>query len=993
MKRKLGVILLFLVAFSSTAFAIADKIPYSAFVRDAGDTPMQGQHNFIFSIFNVTSGGDPMWNESQRIELQNGILSHVLGSVTPFPTDLFLTGDEFYLQVSIDGIPSSNRAYLGMYPHARLAQYLGANGTILGNVTVNGTATFDSITVGNLTVLNMLNLPNNSITNEMIFNLSASKLFNLSALDQKILVSAFNVTPGNFTGNFNFTGNVTINDTLIARILSATNIYQNGYLVLDRNTNFAGDVSGIWNNIQVADDSHYHSDSTLSSLNANKLFNLPSLYNKIQISADNVTAGTFFGTNYVFNGSVMILGNLSVVNITSVNVTNLNVNGSFVPSINNIFDIGSPSYLWANGYFNNLYANNLYSAGNSVLTNVSQFGGDVSGPYDNLKVYWPNGSYNILISQENISSGLIIPWNNVTGNPGVTLDINANTTGLLSWARVNFPGISIPQANISTGITVPWLNVSGYPGVSIPQSNITTGIIIPASNVTAGTFGIGNFDFPGNLNVTDKINTNGLNLTVGGDSTGDVYYRDSTGYMTRLGIGSGHQVLTISNSSLPIWDNIPVPGEIIYYFRNDVSDITTYFNMSTNLSTLLTTYTSGSLSNGLDSIKNFSTVQGAPNIIFIPQGEISLHLHASKPTGGHTVSLYADIYRRNSTGVETLIGHSEDTGTLSATEIEYDIHLPLSSPYILNLSDRIVAKIIANVTGVGAAPTVSLFIGDSSDSHLSLPSQAVDVSNFVPYSGAANNLNMGIYDVIAANFFGNIGWGNISGYPGTTLDINTNTTGLLAWSRINFPGLSIPQANITTGISIPQSNISTGITIPATNVTNLPMANESGISRNGTFSLSSNNNTLYVPLSGGDIIHIKGVVVGTTLATPLIFTINGDVQINYAYRRIQSYRLLQQAITVNPQTNVTMEGYDWSGNRTVEISIYKNANGVTGEFTVTSASDNLVGSISGNIVATNSTVGMFTWRNLTSAIGFIEIRPATGNLLAGSYMIETSEAK
>lgn len=44
----------------------------------------------------------------------------------------------------------------------------------------------------------------------------------------------------------------------------------------------------------------------------------------------------------------------------------------------------------------------------------------------------------------------------------------------------------------------------------------------------------------------------GVTLTLGSDATGDVYYRSSGGVLTRLGIGSTGQVLTISGG-LPLW--------------------------------------------------------------------------------------------------------------------------------------------------------------------------------------------------------------------------------------------------------------------------------------------------------------------------------------------------------------------------------------------------------------------------------------------------------
>jgi hypothetical protein len=54
-------------------------------------------------------GGTSSWSESQTVNVANGFFSVLLGSVTPFPADLFASGqtDAFgplrYLRVSVNG--------------------------------------------------------------------------------------------------------------------------------------------------------------------------------------------------------------------------------------------------------------------------------------------------------------------------------------------------------------------------------------------------------------------------------------------------------------------------------------------------------------------------------------------------------------------------------------------------------------------------------------------------------------------------------------------------------------------------------------------------------------------------------------------------------------------------------------------------------------------------------------------------------------------------
>jgi hypothetical protein len=44
-------------------------------------------------------------------------------------------------------------------------------------------------------------------------------------------------------------------------------------------------------------------------------------------------------------------------------------------------------------------------------------------------------------------------------------------------------------------------------------------------------------------------------INIGGDTAGDIYYRDSGGFFTRLGIGSPYFGLTVSATSVPEWTN------------------------------------------------------------------------------------------------------------------------------------------------------------------------------------------------------------------------------------------------------------------------------------------------------------------------------------------------------------------------------------------------------------------------------------------------------
>src|SRR5690606_36220519 len=110
------------------------------------------------------------------------------------------------------------------------------------------------------------------------------------------------------------------------------------------------------------------------------------------------------------------------------------------------------------------------------------------------------------------------------------------------------------------------------------------------TNSTFGTFQIfshGVVRFSNHTNTFFGLDAGGLfiQLDLGSDSTGDVYYRDS-GYLQRLGIGSEGQVLTVS-SGLPSWQD-PTGGGGGSVSAEDIQDIVGAF--ITDSSTIDFTY-------------------------------------------------------------------------------------------------------------------------------------------------------------------------------------------------------------------------------------------------------------------------------------------------------------------------------------------------------------------------------------------------------------------
>ena len=109
-----------------------------------------------------------------------------------------------------------------------------------------------------------------------------------------------------------------------------------------------------------------------------------------------------------------------------------------------------------------------------------------------------------------------------------------NTNGILTQTSADtFTGRTI--TGTANEITVTnGSGVSGNPTLSLPSALTFTG-----KTITGGTYN------------TITIGTTPT-MTLGTDATGDIYYRNSSGFLTRLGVGTNGHVLTLA-AGLPSW--------------------------------------------------------------------------------------------------------------------------------------------------------------------------------------------------------------------------------------------------------------------------------------------------------------------------------------------------------------------------------------------------------------------------------------------------------
>ena len=198
------------------------------------------------------------------------------------------------------------------------------------------------------------------------------------------------------------------------------------------------------------------------------------------------------------------------------------------------------------------------------------------------------------------------------------------------------------------------------------------------------------------------------------------------------------------------WQPAPSAAALTYYLTNTASDVATYLQQTTLPYSPKTTLTYSALPNGASTIQNWATNAGVPNLSFIPAGAYTCHLHILKsPFGSATIA--CEFVEVNAAGVDIgVIGTTDSITNPAQIETQYTLDFADGNVYTLaSTSSRIVCRVIA--TAVTGAPNIQIFVGGTADSHMSLPSNTVDASNFVPYVGAVKNVNLGAFGETAAS--------------------------------------------------------------------------------------------------------------------------------------------------------------------------------------------------------------------------------------------------
>ena len=95
------VVLVLLLSALDVASAVAPQtLGYQGHLADSGGNPITADVSITFRLYDVVSGGAPLWSEVQpAVQVDGGNMAVELGKVMPLPSSIF--GKQLYLGIQI----------------------------------------------------------------------------------------------------------------------------------------------------------------------------------------------------------------------------------------------------------------------------------------------------------------------------------------------------------------------------------------------------------------------------------------------------------------------------------------------------------------------------------------------------------------------------------------------------------------------------------------------------------------------------------------------------------------------------------------------------------------------------------------------------------------------------------------------------------------------------------------------------------------------------
>ena len=163
-------------------------------------------------------------------------------------------------------------------------------------------------------------------------------------------------------------------------------------------------------------------------------------------------------------------------------------------------------------------------------------------------------------------------------------------------------------------------------------------------------------------------------------------------------------------------DSVAGRGSMDLFLTENASDIGTYFDLEVDVVTaakenIVQSITAGSttLIGSFVSILNNSTIN---DITLLESGIYNMHIHA-EGANAKNLFVYFEFYHRTAGGTETLLGTSHDSGELTTSEADYDLHSIIEDEKAFVSGDRIVVKVYGRNDSATARNVTIYMEGDT----------------------------------------------------------------------------------------------------------------------------------------------------------------------------------------------------------------------------------------------------------------------------------------